>query len=152
MAISSIILLIMVSGSLFVQRYVNEWKQLGALAEELNFVHGTVEQVITQAQHVGLAGDSLVCKMDHGVVQLISWADGQMTRQGSPLIRDGLRLENLAITPTLLPTKGQEGILKQRGRSPWYELYLVISDEYGNTDSLRCLIKNEYNYYKYAKK
>ncbi len=154
-AISSLILLFVVAGGVFVKDYLSKWKKRDLLTEEMVFLHKEISGALESARSVSLCDDSLVCHSHVGSDAHYRWAKGSIRKGSHELMREGFTLDTLAIAPYGLQDSVFDSILHVSGRPdrvPFFELLLVLSDQNGQADTLRSTIRNEYSYGKFAKK
>ena len=154
MAITSILLVVMVSASLFVQRYLNNWQKRDDLSEELASLSSELAKPITTARQIRLFDDSMKTVSAGGQATTLDWHSGQLTRNGRSLTRSGIKIDSLSVARTALPNR-RDGSTLEQVNSPQvpgvYEVFVRISDARAISDSLRVVVKNEYEYYKYKK-
>lgn len=154
MAITSILLVVMVSASLFVQRYLSNWHKRDALAEELAALSSELTEPIIAARQIRLFSDSLRVMTADGRLTTLDWHSGQLTRNGRKLTRSGMRIDSLSVIRTALLDRRESGTLEQ-SNSPqvlgMFEIFVRLSDSRAITDSLRVVVRNEYEYNKYKR-
>jgi len=155
LAISSILLIFVVSGNLFVQNYIRSWKQSDKIYEELAFVSSVISEAVFESRGINLYQDSLVCWSKTRDKTVYAWGDGSLDKNGAVLSRAGLRLDTLAIATLELQKEGDSVIFikgQDVRRCGLFEVYIVISDARNLTDSLRSVVRNEYAIVKYHQK
>ena len=156
MGISSILLVFVISGSLFVQEYLKSWKRKDKLFEELSFVATVLSKSIHEAREIHPYPDSLVCFSATRERTVYKWIDGHLFKNGNDLTRSGLTLDSLFVGSKGLPKSDNDSILTQGQDSRYselYEVFVVVSDDKGSlSDSLRSVVKNEYIISKYQQK
>ncbi|MEW6413253.1 MAG: prepilin-type N-terminal cleavage/methylation domain-containing protein [Candidatus Zixiibacteriota bacterium] len=155
LALSSMLLIFVVSGSLFVQDFLKERKSRDNLFEELAFVSGEIATCVSSSRFVSPYADSLMCISSLNEATTYAWHDGQVFENDRALLRSGVHLDTMAIMRLDLPKYADSTILnKEQQGIPLglYEIYLVASDERNLTDSIRRVVKNEYIVIKYLQK
>jgi hypothetical protein len=153
LAISSILLVSMVSASIFVQKFVTNWQKKDSLAEELSFVKQELAPRIAAAKQVGLFPDSLrITGLDHQL-STYTWHGGSLRVGGQSLLGPDYLLDSLSVLRIPLRKNDPSPILKREilpPRSGLFELFIVLSSRKGQRDSLRVTVRNDYEYHTYA--
>ena len=152
MAITSMLLIFIVSGSLFVQNYLNRWRQKDIVGEELTFLQTELSSAIRNARSIEVRQDSLILTTSSQIVTTYALASGVLYKNDKPLTRPGVRVDCVDLTSFELPHSKQtvnlskDGITNVNGL---YRLVLCISDRRGNADTLSAVIRNSYEYFKH---
>ncbi len=153
MAVSSVLIVSMVSASLFVQRFIGMWQKKETLVEELAHIQGDITKNLAGARTVALSRSSLKIASTRGEVTSYVWADGQFLKNGRNLVRHGLKLDSLVITSIRLPNRTDSTTLRRSGSAVptgLYEVFAMVSSLKGTAESLRFWVQNEYAYQKYS--
>ncbi len=153
MALTSILLGLIVTGSMFLKNYINQWRERDRLLEELVFLESELSRSLSKSQQIDLYSDSLVCLGRRLNAVVYQWNEGKLTKNFRQLSQSSLSLDRIAISRLDLPQHSTDSILDERGLvepSGLYKLAVVVSDSRGNTDSLVTLARNDYEYFKYA--
>jgi len=151
LGISSILLVFVISGSLFVQNYIRGWSQTDKLAEELVFLSHSIQSDISSSRQILLRDDSLICVSPGRSTVTYHWKQGAITRNERSLIRSGFKIDTLSIGNLPLPESDSSRILeipKATSRTGLYQIWLVVSDGQNEKDSITFLVKNAYEYLK----
>ena len=153
MALTSMLLGLVVTGSLFLKRYINQWQERDRLMEELVFIEEELSRTMSKSQRINMHADSLVCLDSRSKMIVYRWHEGKLMKNGRQLSQSNLILGGIAISKMDLPLLSEDTILYRRGLiepSGLYKLVAVVSDNQGNTDSLVTLVRNDYEYFKYT--
>ncbi|MDH3892393.1 MAG: hypothetical protein OEV49_15070 [candidate division Zixibacteria bacterium] len=153
MALSTILLGLVVTGSMFLKKYINQWQERDRLLEETLFIQEELSRSIGQSQQITIHHDSLVCLDRRLKTTVYGWENNRLVKNGRPLSQSSLSLDGVAISKMDLPPQASDTILYERGMvkpSGIYRLAVVVSDSRGNTDSLVTLIRNKYECIKYS--
>lgn len=149
LAVSSLMLVFVVSGSLFVRNYLQTWKQRDMVAEELAFVLAELSPGIQTSRSLQVSPGRLVIVSRLGDSTKYHWQDDQLHHNDKPLIRIGLHLDYLSLTQLKRvsdTTSSSRSSVPTRGL---YELTLIVSDENNNCDTLYTIVRNDYEFLKY---
>lgn len=152
MAITSMLLIFIVSGSLFVQNYIDRWRQKDVLGEELAFLQTELSSAIRNGRSIRVRPDSLVLTTSNQMVTIYTLSGGRLYRNNKQLTRPGVRVDCLNVNSFELPHKSQTVNLREEGTSNvsgLYRLVLCVSDRRGNADTLSFVIRNSYEYFKH---
>jgi prepilin-type N-terminal cleavage/methylation domain-containing protein len=152
LAISSILLVSMVSASIFVQKFVSNWQKKDSLAEELAFVRQELAPRIASAKQIGMSQDSLMVLGSDRRLTVYTWHGGMLRAGGRSLLGPAFHLDSLAVSRIVLRNYDPSPILKQAPspqRSGLFELFIVLSSHKGQRDSLRVIVRNDYEYHTY---
>jgi len=152
MALMSILLLAIVSGSLLFNRTLATWKERGSLAEELAYVHGDLTSAIQSGERLVLGDSSMIVQVPGKEVTEYRWTAGEFRVNGKTLLRKGATVERLSIASAFLPGPTFDTILNESDIQPTpslYHLSLTLADSKGLRDSLKCLVVNRYEQNKY---
>ena len=152
LGLTSLLVLFVISGVLFIERYIDRWKQRDQVAEDLAFVAATLTSHIQQSRLLHDYGDSLVFEGMDGRRTLFRRTSSGLYRAGQPLIRSGLRLGRLAIAPVQF-SRLPEDTVTAAGRSGditgLYHLVIVVSGPYA-ADTFTAIVRNDYEYCKFT--
>jgi prepilin-type N-terminal cleavage/methylation domain-containing protein len=151
LAISSILLVAMVSASVFVQKFVTNWQQRDSLAEELAFIRSELAPRLSRAQRIRSASDTIQVLDHERRVTTYCWRGHRLTRDGRDVLRPGYQLTSLRLTKIPLRELGQDTIFGQVNSSRasgLYELWVAILSPRNQRDSMRVVVRNDYEYFK----
>jgi prepilin-type N-terminal cleavage/methylation domain-containing protein len=152
LAISSILLVSMVSASIFVQKFVSNWQKKDSLAEELAFVRQELAPRIAAAKQIGISQDSLMVWGSDRRLTAYAWHGGILRAGGRSLLGPAFHVDSLAVSRIVLQNNDPSSILKQVPsplRSGLFELFVVLSSHKGQRDSLRVIVRNDHEYHTY---
>lgn len=151
LGLSGLVLMLVVTGSLFVQKFISDWSDRDKVTEELAFLSSELVPRIESCREIEQQGDTLIFQYTGSALASYTRESGTLSRDGRQLSRAELNVETVEITalglqnPPSLDTLGQEAL--PRGL---YRLKLVVSDQRGNRDSLLTTVRNDYEYFKYS--
>jgi hypothetical protein len=152
MALVSILLLAVVSGSLFFKRTLATWKERDSLAEELAYVHGELTSAIQSGEQIVLGDSSMIVWLPGKEATEYRWYYGEFSVNGKTLLTKGATVERLSIETVSLPDPALDTILNENDVQPTpglYRLSLTLADSRGLRDSLKCLVVNRYEQNKF---
>ena len=152
MGISSILLIFIISGSLFIKNYIKKQNQNNKIYEELSFIQNELEKSISSGRSIVTQKDSLIVISKLGVITTYNWQNHTFTRNDHPLLSHGMSIESLSVQKIQLPKTGDSTILKQdvgQIKSGVYEVFIKISDSKQITDSINTIVLNNYETIKY---
>lgn len=145
LGLTSLLLALVVGGSLFVERFVADWSNRDKITEELAFICDEIVPRIESARHIASEADTLVFKKQEGHDQKYWLEDGELIRDGRPLTRAGLHVDLLELDPYLLQNRSSQDTLSlSAGASALYRLTVAVSDNHGNRDTLVVAGKNSH--------
>lgn len=154
MGASGILLLVVVSGSLFVQRYIEQWKSGHAVWEELLFVRQELTGTIAGATCVAAYDDSLVIAGAPFDSIRYTWPNGLLRRDGRSLLTAGFAIRRLTVEDFALPDVVERNILgvtdNSGGTDGRLRITVVITSEDDTSDSLEFVVYNEYQMVKFS--
>ena len=87
LGITSLVLVFVISGSLFIQKHLRDWKQADLLVEELAFIRQDLSQTIRTGRSVMLRQDSIICTSHAGAETVFHWQEGGLSANDRPLLR-----------------------------------------------------------------
>ncbi len=153
LGISSLLLVLIVSGALFLRNYMNQWKRQDAISEELAFVRAEFSPTIRNSRSIQAFDDSALFTGMDGVSATYRWTDKYLMKDDRRITRAGLSLDRLAIARIGLSEPEKDTILTgidgQCARG-LYRLNMVVSNERDERDSLTAIVRNNHEYYKYS--
>ncbi len=151
LAITAILLVMVVSGTLFVQRYVERWRRQNSRAEEVAFAAQLLSEHMASCTSIARYPDSIVFFDSAKERACYRWPDGQLQSDRQILLQPGYSFEHLAITPFPLPQESPDTILRaaQVTRPGLYFVRFAISDR-SAADTCALLVRNFHEYYQYA--
>jgi prepilin-type N-terminal cleavage/methylation domain-containing protein len=155
LAITSILLVGMVSASLFVGRYISNRQKKDTLAEELAFVSQELSGQLASARTVTVFKDSLRLLSGDRTATTYVWRGGRLLKNGRNLTRSNLRIDSLSIRRIALPKEADLTTLQGTDYAETeglYELFIGITSAQKISASLKVVVKNEYEFRKYANK
>ena len=150
LGLTSLLMVLVVSGALFVKKYISDWSDRDKITEELAFATQELMPQIEDSRALDLYPDSLVCHTVTGARIRYRWYGGVLRKDDHILLRVGLKIDLLEILANPLPidfakdTLGSANI--NRGL---YYLKIAISDRRGNVDTLTTVGRNRYETLKY---
>jgi hypothetical protein len=155
MGVASLLLVLVMTGSIFVQGYLRSWKQKDAVCEELVFLQCQLEQSIRTSRKIEVVADTIRFVSMSLVTSAYTVHSGTVFKDGRRLTQSGMHVE--CINVDRYPPKPDSAAAartsdENRGYRGCYRLLLVVSDRQGNNDTLSSIVRNEYEYYKYAEK
>lgn len=152
MAISGVVLVAIVSATLFLQRYLAGWEKQDILSEELAFLAGELEKSAGQAIGIRLFQDSLRIETG-GRLITYSWNDGIFQRNGDRLGRSGVSVTSLTLDEIGLRSGSADSILSTNGVTDPHGLYrlrIVVTSRGEKSDSLITILRNNHAYFKHS--
>jgi len=150
LGLSALLLVFVGAGSLFVERYIHDWFDRNTVAEELALISSELVPRIQNAVSVSRFPDSACLVQSDGTMLTYAQSLGVLMRNGHRVTRTGLRVDTFRIAQHALPD-GQaiDTLPVNNPPTGLYALTVVLSDSKGNSTSLRTVIRNDYEYYKY---
>jgi len=153
MAITSILLVLIISGSLFVKDYIKRWQGQDKLVEEVVFIQKELTSNITTSHKISIHNDSIsFITADCDNIRY-TFEDNLLYKNGNNLIRAGFNVTQLQLQRIELSDHPNDSILTNKymsGITGLYKLNIRVSDDRGNTESLQTLVRNKYETYKYS--
>ena len=110
MGLTGLLLLIIVSGVIFMQRTVGGWLGESREAADIATVGEAFSKHLSQARFVQSFADSLVVVSTNGRRNTIGWSDKKLRRNGKLLLSDEVRLNQVQVSQFSLRTTAQETI------------------------------------------
>jgi prepilin-type N-terminal cleavage/methylation domain-containing protein len=153
MAITGILLAGMVSASLFVQKFIGNWQKKDVTAEELAFVVKELTPPIANARTVSIFNDSLRLISNNRLITIYSWNKGLFRKGNRNLLRTGTKIDRLTISRSALSNNLENNTQNkpdQNRTTGLFELFVKVTSKQGVTDSLRIMVRNEYEYHKFS--
>ena len=111
--VSSVLVVILVSGTLFVQKYLDQWSRHGSLIEEIVLVQENLTENLRPARRIDVWADSLTAQATNGKITTYAWADSLLTKNGRSILRSGVRVHRLSITDFTLTEVANTTILPE---------------------------------------
>lgn len=146
LGLSSLLLIFIISGSLFMKRYLFIWKNENRLYEELRLINSELSDKLQKANRIELFADSLSVRVDTTMF-VYNWATNQLIRNTHIITPN--YLSNIELNVRKIPLlNSADSIILDENRSGLYKIHIAIQDNYGQKDSLITIIKNNYVYYK----
>lgn len=149
LALSSVVLLIVVTSALFVDKYVDRWSSRDRLDEEAVSIHNEFRGQAAEARSISDFGDSIVIVGRDDDRWVYSIAGGQVFRNGKPILRSGLLVASLSLSPFELQSQVDSVIIRQVKRG-LYRLEASIVNSRNDTCSIDAVLRCPYEYYKYS--
>lgn len=152
MGLSSLLIVMLVSGSIFIQKYLAQWRQQGALTEELAFVKSELQSAFASAQHIQIDADTLTTSTTDGITTTYAWPGGSFTKNGRALLQSGVKVRSLTLEELTLTMPDTLNILSMNmggGLHSRYRISVAIESERGYSDSLSFLVRHTYAFFKY---
>jgi hypothetical protein len=151
LGLSALLLILVVSGSLFVKKYIADWSDRDKLTEELAFITKEILPKLQDSRRLEVFSDSLWCHQSDGSTIKYRLDDGAFQKDGRPLTRAGLRVDLFEVRTNLLPNDFTLDTLNiQNQQTGLYSFRVAVSDRRGNTDTLTTVGRNRYESLKYS--
>lgn len=153
MGMTSVLALIVITGSLFIQKYINRWTGESKLLEEASFVQATLKSNIEAARTVNLFEDSLIVISPTQEKKTFVWHSGGFETNGKSLLKKEVTIKYLEISKIKLPVLDS---LTKLPTSPevfyagLYKLRVQVSEKGKKTDTLTVVVKNQNEYLKFS--
>lgn len=148
MAVTSILMVIVGSGSFFVQKYLHQWKKHDAVAEELAMVSEVIVGGVTKCQSMQVSPERIVFRSLDGDSTVYSLSESKLLRNGQTLSREEFDVEKLVVERMQLQTPGSDSILVVDSIRSLYRVVVVVSNRSGQVDSVATVVRNDYEYFK----
>ena len=152
MGLSTMLLVTVISGGLFLEKYINRWRNQARFTEELVMVRQSTESLMNNSRRVILSDTSLACTALDASSQQLSWVDGILKLQGKPLLRNGVRVDSLSVTPLALHPEGSLDILSTDdtpARRGLYQIRVTLSEGNEHSWSAAFIVRNIYEVISY---
>ncbi len=150
LGLSALLLILVVSGSLFVKKYIADWSDRDKVTEELAFVAQEILPKLESSQQIEVFDDSLLCHQTDGHTVRYNLVEGTLRRNDHSLTRVGLQVDLLDIHTIVLPNDTLIVTLQSANvRAGLYSLTVAVSDQRGNADTLTTVGRNRYESLKY---
>lgn len=150
LGLTSLLMVLVVSGTLFVKKYISDWSDRDKITEELAFATRELMPQIEDSRELDLYPYSLVCHTVTGARISYRWEGGVLRKDDHTLSRVGLKIDLLEIRTIPLPADSTIATLSSanidRGL---YNLKIAVSDRRGNVDTLTTVGRNRYETLKY---
>ncbi len=152
LGVSAILIVFVVSGSLFIQKYVSNEQQASRLFEELSAISSELRTAIAKANRIQTYSDSLVCASDLNDQVTYSWHDSSFARNGHELLSTSFRLTSVTVEKLELPRPGDSTIYSnvRRYSAGLYRVRVIVADKKGVRDSLTFTVTNEHEKTKFS--
>ena len=138
-----------VTGSLFVQRFIDNWSDRDKVTEELAFLAREFVPRIQNCLAVDIRRDTIVMVEPSGESRTYTLSSGNLMCDNLILSREGLKVEALEIRSAVLPNEpNSDTLMKEELARGLYQLRIVVSDLRGNRDSLLTIVRNDHEYFK----
>lgn len=153
LGLSALLLILVVSGSLFVKKYIADWSDRDKVTEELAFVAQEILPKLESSQQIEIFDDSLLCHQTDGHTIRYLIEDGSLTKNGHPLTRTGLQIDLFDIRTIVLPNDTLIDTLQSTNiHTGLFSFTVAVSDHRGNADTLTTVGRNRYESLKYNPK
>lgn len=152
LGITSVLMIAVISGSLFVQQYLNRWTGSSKLLDEMAFVQSEITRNVEISRLVQIFADSIICTLPSARQRRFTWPDGHFYRDGKLLSHKDFIIDSIVLSRMTLHPGDSVSILEKAKDSTvagLYNLIVVVSDSKGSSDRLESIIKNHYEYFKY---
>ncbi len=149
LAVSALLLMVVVSGTLFIQRYIADWKRRSTAIDELQFIRQEFVSKLRFSRDIEIYEDSLVLTSATFGKTIYTWHIGQLVKDERPLLSRNYLIEELAVNRYSLPSGQSDSILSPKFIG-MYEVRVKVIDERENRDSIRFVVRNDYEFYKYS--
>ncbi|MEW5994044.1 MAG: type II secretion system protein [Candidatus Zixiibacteriota bacterium] len=150
LGLSSILLVIIVSGSLFVQSYLRSWSQQGKLWEELVFIRQEITLALQAGRQMEIFPDSLICLSVTGARTKYKWNRDTFSKNGQNLLSRGLYVDSLIIVGFDSPGSGADTLTWRNELAGCYSMVVVVSDGRGSSEKTQTLVRNQCRYRKHS--
>ncbi len=152
LGITSVLMIAIISGSLFVEQYLNRWTGSSKLLDELAFVQSEITRNVEISRQVQIFADSIICTLPSARQRRYTWPDGHFYRDSKLLSHKDFIIDSVVLRKMILHSGDSVSILEEAKDSSvagLYKLTVVVSDGKGSSDRLESIIKNHYEYIKY---
>ncbi|MEW5859461.1 MAG: hypothetical protein AB1861_19070 [Cyanobacteriota bacterium] len=149
LGLSSLLMVLVVSGALFVRRYIADWSNRDKVTEELAFLKDELALKLESAVRVQIFKDSLAINLtDRNVIRY--WvSNGTIFKDGRQISRVGFSVHLCPLPTILLLQDSTTDSLSAENTIGVYNLAVAVSDSHGNADTLRLYGRNIYESLKY---
>ncbi len=145
LGLSALLLILVVSGSLFVKKYIADWSDRDKVTEELAFVAQEILPELESSQQIEIFDDSLLCHQTNGHTIRYSLVEGTLLRNDHALTRVGLQIDLFDIHTIVLPSDAPIDTLQSSNiYTGLYSFTVAVSDLRGNADTLTAVGRNRY--------
>ncbi len=149
LGLTSLLMVLVVSGALFVKKYVADWSDRDKITEELAFIRDELTPHLESAAQFQSFTDSVFFRSAEGTTAKYRVTDGILTKGDRPLSRAGLKVMLLPMQPNPLPEDSIADTLTLNRHIGLFSLAVAVSDKRGNVDTLRLVGRNRYESLKY---
>jgi hypothetical protein len=149
LGLTSLLMILVVTGALFVKKYVADWSNRDKVTEELAFVRDELTPQLEAALTYRIFEDSILFQTADGTTKRYQVTDGILQKDGRQISRTGLTVALHTIPKNHLPENGLVDTLLARSQVGVYCLAVVVSDRHSNVDTLRLVGRNIYESLKY---
>ncbi len=149
LGLTALLMILVVTGALFVKKYVADWSDRDKVTEELAFVRDELTPPLDAALKTQIFEDSIVFRSAEGTTTRYQATDGVLLKNGRQISRTGLTVALRPIPKNPLLEDNLIDTLEVREQVGVYGLAVVVSDRRGNVDTLRLVGRNIYESLKY---
>jgi len=150
LGLTSLLLVLVVSGALFVKKYISDWSDRDKITEELAFISQELLPQIEDSRRLDLYTDSLVCHTSTGTRIRYRWDGGILSKDEHTISRVGLKVDLLEIRTNLLLIDSTIDTLSSVNTNRGlYSLKVAVSDRRSHVDTLTTVGRNRYEALKY---
>ncbi len=147
LVLTSLLLTVVTTGSLFVKGYITSWSQQERLMSEAAFVGKTIKSAIAGARHLEVFPDSLICLSGLGETTKYLWNQQGFWKNGRQSLNCDVILDSLVISEhTLTGAVGRFSPAPEPACTA-YRVIIVVSNGRGDSVVARSLVKNCHVHY-----
>jgi type II secretory pathway pseudopilin PulG len=152
MGLSTMLLVTVVSGGLFLEKYINQWKNQARLSEEIVLVRQTMESLMRDSRRVVITDTSVTCAYLNSSTHKLTWSRNVLSLQAKPLLRKGVLVDSFSITPLGLHHEVSPNILATDGsrhNRGLYQISVALSEGNKQSRSATFIVRNRYEQVSY---
>ena len=139
LAISSILMISMISGTLFVQRFIYQWSAKNKLAEEAAFIAGDLRQIIENARVLKIFADSIETTTALGERNTRKWDGSTYLIKGRNAIAAKIQIDSIRIRKDNSEITQEPTLIDSYHN---YKLCVALKDQKGNHILVTSLIRD----------
>ena len=149
LALSSVVILTVVTGALFVERFVKNWSTRDRLDEEAVFICSEFDIRLKKATGVRQSESGAITIIEsNGLEWHYQLSQDRLTRNNNPLTNNELRISRLTLMPYTLSMASDSTILPEGVRG-LYRLRVVLHNQTDDSCAVNVVLRCPYEYYKY---
>lgn len=152
LGLTSLLLVFVISGVLFMQRYINVWQHEDLVAEDTAYLAATLSDYLEHCRALRNYEDSLVFEHMDGSSSVFRRTNSALYYRSRSLLRAGLRLDSLAISQFSLPMSSEDTLLFAGHPDDVTGLYYLVIAVSGPqaADTFVAIVRNNYVYHKFT--